>query len=600
MISSLRPPPPRLAVRIGVTGHRPNHLVNANMALVHSQIGTVLNRVATTAVELQRDCSLGYDTTPAHLRIVSSLAEGSDRVVAIEGLRHAFELHCPLPFAAEEYERDFHSETSRTEYRHLLQMATAVLQLDGERASEDAAYERAGRVMLAQSDILIAVWERGYPCSHGGTREVVRAAGSAGIPVVWIAARTPHEIRVLVADEDGDEDGFGNPRSLTELPRLMREMLAPSIGGDSSVRDAYFNVDSTRESPFRIFESFRAIFATRAHRTSEQTNASVDAVLVLTDQVQQISPPVSNESGAAPITLPVPAQIEGEYTWADTLAKHYGSYYRDSFVAIFGFGAAAVGLGLLQNQWLADVLEIFLLIAVVLVTVLGRRFSVHRRWLHFRLLAEQLRQTGMLYAIGHVAPSFRVPAHAATADPGGWWVSWLVRARVRETPMVNARLDAAYLNAYRLREMAELAGQVSYHRSNATAARVLASRVQVMGLGVFAIAILACFLHLVTLRFTIPTHLIAALALVLPFLRSILPAVAAAFAGIASQGEFGRIGERSHAMELRLAALLERLIRASATSDACGRIADHAAAAMTAELLDWQITFRDKRLKPPS
>jgi hypothetical protein len=87
----------------------------------------------------------------------------------------------------------------------------------------------------------------------------------------------------------------------------------------------------------------------------------------------------------------------------------------------------------------------------------------------------------------------------------------------------------------------------------------------------------------------------------LTLLDAVLPAIGAALAAIASQGEFGRIAERSHAMVLRLRALLTRL-RASdtPTSVTSGEIAEEAAETMTAELLDWQITFRDKPLHLPT
>ena len=53
--------------------------------------------------------------TAIDLVIVSSLAEGSDRIVAEAGLAAGFALQVALPFNRAEYVLDFETQTSRTE-----------------------------------------------------------------------------------------------------------------------------------------------------------------------------------------------------------------------------------------------------------------------------------------------------------------------------------------------------------------------------------------------------------------------------------------------------------------------------------------------------
>ena len=48
--------------------------------------------------------------------IVSSLAEGSDRIVAAAGLAAGFKLEIVLPFDPVEYVRDFETQASRAEF----------------------------------------------------------------------------------------------------------------------------------------------------------------------------------------------------------------------------------------------------------------------------------------------------------------------------------------------------------------------------------------------------------------------------------------------------------------------------------------------------
>jgi len=86
------------------------------------------------------------------------------------------------------------------EYRALLEKATAVLELDGSRATPaqtGAAYEAVGRLVLRHSDILIAIWDGVKPEGEGGTGQIVDEAMRSEIPTLWIHAHAPHDTCVL-------------------------------------------------------------------------------------------------------------------------------------------------------------------------------------------------------------------------------------------------------------------------------------------------------------------------------------------------------------------------------------------------------------------
>ena len=124
------------------------------------------------------------------LRIISPLAEGADMLVAEEALADGYELQCVLPFDRQEYEKDFTEGDSLGKYRELLGKATALLELDGSRATpdlENEAYQTAGRMVLAQSDVLIAIWDGEDEKGKGGTGQIVRESLVSEIPVVWIS-----------------------------------------------------------------------------------------------------------------------------------------------------------------------------------------------------------------------------------------------------------------------------------------------------------------------------------------------------------------------------------------------------------------------------
>lgn len=584
------PSVPRLVLRVGVTGHRPNRLP-PNCASLEETVTRLLQQIRTVANGLVRDSGGVYADGAPVLRVISPLAEGSDRIVARCALASGYELQSPLPFAREEYEHDFHDAASRAEFAQLIARASAVLELDGARASASAAYEQVGRVMLAQSDVVIAVWNGDSESGRGGTAQVVREAQGIGIPVLWIEPDRPTECQAMRTAPDGIvitccADG--------ELEQIVRQILAVDVEPDSAVERAYFSDPHGRGRPLGLFTIFRSLIlgATRPRRRPARR-----------------SDPLARR-------LPtVPTSLQREYAWADDLATHYGRCYRDSFVANYLMGAAAVVTALLgyRAAW-AVVAEFVLITAIIVVTRRAQREAWHGRWLSYRLLAEQLRQAELLYPVGYDLPSFRVAAHAATGDPSRLWVSWLARARVRELGMPNARIDAAYGRAYRRLLQSRLVEQVRYHRDSAKVNGTLAHRLHRTGLAIFAAALVACSLHLLLDALETPfgdrlVHFradtldatVRPAGALLTFLSAVLPALGAALAAISSQAEFGRVRDRSSAMVPRLLSLLARLRSPSITTTATsGRIAVEAAEVMTAELLDWQITFRDKPLDLPA
>lgn len=156
-----------MVVHVGVVGHRPNRLgANINEFLIdHCQ---QLLRVIQQALAPAHDPLVHLQGAPL-LRVISALAEGADRIVAQAGLNLGADLQCLLPFHVEEYSKDFESPSSRDEFLTLLGKSSAVLELDGQRADAPAAYELAGRALLAQSDMLIAIWDggpRSWPRRH--------------------------------------------------------------------------------------------------------------------------------------------------------------------------------------------------------------------------------------------------------------------------------------------------------------------------------------------------------------------------------------------------------------------------------------------------
>ncbi|OQZ00603.1 MAG: hypothetical protein B6D35_06045 [Candidatus Brocadia sp. UTAMX2] len=169
-------------LKIGVTGHR---LLN-NTAVLTKQIQNTLHRIRQHFQQ-----KLGEMIA---FEIVSSLAEGADRLVVHETLKELnASLIVPLPFPKEDYMSDFVSSESRKEFEGLLKRAKKVETIPPARTRNEG-YERAGQYVINQSDVLIALWDGEYSGRQGGTSDMVKLAKVHHIPLFWIHTKEPYNI----------------------------------------------------------------------------------------------------------------------------------------------------------------------------------------------------------------------------------------------------------------------------------------------------------------------------------------------------------------------------------------------------------------------
>src|ERR1700722_16494372 len=111
------PPSLDLIFRVAVTGHRPPEINSANEPAIRNSIRAILEQVIATTAAVASYENPAYSPTLPVLRILSSLAEGADCLVAEEALafkpRHGVTLECPLPAARAEYRHDFKTPASQ-------------------------------------------------------------------------------------------------------------------------------------------------------------------------------------------------------------------------------------------------------------------------------------------------------------------------------------------------------------------------------------------------------------------------------------------------------------------------------------------------------
>ncbi len=165
---------------IGAVGHR-------KLAGDPSAIGT---RIADTLRQL------AAEHPDVDVSLLSSVAEGADRVLIASAAGLDIPYDCVLPSSPTCFREDFQSHGSVVEFDQMLEAARSVA-LPTEPMDKESGYLWASEFILDRADALIAVWD-GAP-GHGpaGTAETVTRALQRGIPVIWIPTHMPHTVRRL-------------------------------------------------------------------------------------------------------------------------------------------------------------------------------------------------------------------------------------------------------------------------------------------------------------------------------------------------------------------------------------------------------------------
>jgi hypothetical protein len=192
-------PDPRPGLSIGITGHRPNKLPKAAIPRIEQQLRNVMDAVERTAVA---------NNAGRPIRLISGFAEGVDQM-AVAAAPSQWTIEAILPFPKDEYLKDFEQSAAgngrdvRSELFASLARASSVTELPTPPAgARDDGYLVAGRAMLRQIGLLIAVWD-GEEAKSGGTGQIAREASEAGIPVVWLSANAERDPVLIERFQNG-------------------------------------------------------------------------------------------------------------------------------------------------------------------------------------------------------------------------------------------------------------------------------------------------------------------------------------------------------------------------------------------------------------
>jgi hypothetical protein len=365
-ISASAPDRYEIPFLIGVVGHR--DLLPAEVPQIRAAIATLLARLRT-------------DHPHVPLRLLSSLAAGTDLLAAEVGAEMGIPITALLPYERSLCRRDLDSGEDRARFDRLchasdvveLELPRGASPLDIERPGElrDGQFQRAGALIARYSGLLIAVWNGESTDHRAGTARTVEFRRHGAMPGdelttgfrdLLLSAQDDDLIfeircgRVSIPDRNGvlvlGFTGNGIQGGLDE-PKALRTTLA---------RLAELNRD---------MQEFAGDIDTQGQGLSTRSPAPVAGALRHLDRL---------------------------FTAADWMGSHYRRCFTMALKARYGLWALMAFLliafkkdsvGRMAMVCILGVLAVFL--CGTLLALWAHRRAWHRKYLDYRALAEALR-----------------------------------------------------------------------------------------------------------------------------------------------------------------------------------------------------------------
>ncbi len=685
LASTGAPPPPNVRLCIGVTGHREdNPVFAAHRAAIEAHLAQVLDLIAAAVADEPPPRGAG---AIAPTRLHCLLADGTDQMAATAALARGWHLVAPLPFGValnaainshpvtahdartvlSDAESGPHACSAEVRERaariralagqaRLFQLADrddliAHLFLeklqhpqDTRKASAFAAEssERvalASRIVVEQSDLLVAVWDGASRAFVGGTGHTIQVALEMGAPVVWIDANAPARWRILLgpealADTEVASNAVAPSHEIADreaqLQALVRAALHPAPArspgayhGRRPRHDPQSGAESLgrerlprRSSPlWHLYRRVEALFGEdtlerrlRSLRQSYETPddiASGSAAKLLT---QARALPGQEEDYVASVET----AILRRFAWADGVSAQLSDTYRGSMIANFLLAPLAIvgGLAYLplvgpEGKWPFALFELVLLCAILGITLTGQKRRWHSRWFETRRVAEYLRHAPILLVLGVSRASGRWPQGTETS-----WPEWYARHGLRDVGLPHLAVTQGYLR----RAVGDLlhqhvVRQRDYHIAKAKRLAAVHHRLDKLSEMLFSLAIVAVATYLVLkggdALHLWPPDIAGRLSDLFTFLAVLLPTFGGAVAAIRYFGDFERFAAISRVTSEKLQALHTRISQWLAGPDSAldyGRAADLAHATddvVVSEIESWQAVFGGKHVTVP-
>jgi SMODS and SLOG-associating 2TM effector domain 3 len=535
-----------LRLRIGITGHRDIAGGCPGLASEIAKAAEYITQVLAADSDRLSSKDLGHGRRgDIVLTVVSSLAEGADRVVAGELLkRKGTQLEVVLPLPQSDYLDDFGSPESVEQFNHLCSRAisTAVLRT---ATSREEAYEQAGRAVVDRCDAMIVVWDGQPARGRGGTAEIYAYAQRWQKPTLLIRV-----------------DGHSARLDTSQLPQTAKGTIPLPLG--AMKRLDQYNRERLKEAAF------------------------------------DKAPPLLTQSDSRPWLESAGPQIEHfsrYFTRADLLAGRFQKRYLWAIRSLYVLAPLAVLVAAFQlvfapghehYAWF----EFGILVLVTLLFSATRGLRWHERWISARYLAEQIRSLMFLGLTGIITPEKSISLTSrGTVGDAGWTeraANEIWFARPRYVPPSDISLTIEVLCEEWIKK------QQAYHIKVDRSFRRYRDQVQATAIGLFGLSALFALLHSLAVGSTKSQ----------PFkwwdlLAIAVPAIAAGLGGYGAQRDYLRHAERSKLFASVLDEGTTQLMAAQNLSDV-QQTAMSVSRSMRAEATDWYSVVRVQDAELPS
>jgi Protein of unknown function (DUF4231) len=521
-------------LRIGISGHRPPR-VTSELPGLRSEISKAIEYI-TQRLAVRPDIPL---------TVVSSLAEGADRLVADQVLAHdGARLEVVLPLAEDDYLADFKSDESKAEFKRLLAY-DGNFDVVRTATSREHAYELAGRAVADHSDFMLIIWDGEASGGRGGTAQIMEYVQRWRRPVVLI--------RVF---------GDGARLDMDRLPETSAGTL-PLTAGNMARLDRY-NRESVRA---------RGI---------------------------QAPPPVRGQGQARPWlagAMPMAEHIHRYYLRADELADRQQKRFRLTNMLQYILAPLAVLIVAGQvvfspeRQWIAW-FEFGVLAVLTALYLAVRLLGWRTRWISARYLAEQLRSQVFLGLTGVLTVVNAAAAGSGEDSDEVRWTEraanevWLTRPRYEPPADWHLLVDVLY--------QGWIKDQRKYHQDTSGKYRERSRNFLWASVLLFGVSTVAALLHSLGVGGTAARPFRW-----WDFLAIAIPAVAGALSGYAAQRDFTRHAERSRLFAASLDRALETLLSAQ-NLDGIQQAALAISRSMRDEATDWYSAVHAQDVELPS
>lgn len=639
---------PGLAFRIGVVGHRQIADENAVASAARAVVAAVSDALAATGGK--RDVADAYRNSErpgGTIHILSGLAEGADQICAAAALledgvhKSKVEHTAVLPCSAERFVAGFSgSQTDRWRagFDKLLHASRGSFVLDGipSRSDFSLAYEAVARIVVLNSDLVIAVWNGKDGGGWGGTQASLQLAFDHNVPVVWVrtgdtAGDRDADISLVCSRSDlalAFDRLPSRESCLADIRQIVRKVVDFPTEATHEVSDhspsalppitAWIEKAATKLVQKGGPDAVPTTFLRGGDRThgKQLPIPDIHALLrrVFASKYIGLSEPRASQKNGAAVSL-----FDRAFQAADDDAIAHAKRDRAAIATSIAFGtfAALIAVAGLALPSLRDSMTFVadsygpiksLLLAVEFATlayILAVVYSVRTRalteaWVGTRLLAELLRTAPYLHRVGR---SLRLTSDMGGAHAAGAlapWAIWYHNAIIRDAGLASVDFASPEAKRATLATFADeiVSRQLDYNRRTHSANHAIALGLEWLG----EILFVATLALLVLKAAMIALHVSDAILATTTALTIAWPILSAGLLALRELGGFLQVERRSAYMakELSVAADACRLLGARIESGEplvsleLGALEERIAWQLVGDAANWVALFETK------